>query len=361
MWVLTRYDDVEKVLADTKRFSVQRFASGERSARDRDVASVLHLWTVYRDPPDHTRLRTLLGQSFLPRRLEALRPRVQRVVDDLIDLMAAKRTCDFITDFAFPLPATVIAIMLGVPLDDIPQVKAWSDQIADFIGGARSGKDAAHARGGLLQACGYFQDLARTRRRMPGEDVLTLLLTARDEGQRLSDEEVVANCVLLLFAGHETTTNLLGNGFYHLLVHSEQETLVRRWPELVASAVEEALRYDAPVAGTLRIVREDVGLRGRTLRHGDVVAAMLAAANRDPEHFPRAEDFEVTRNPNRHLAFGYAAHFCLGAGLARLEAQTAFTTLLRRFRRITLVDRTPCWKAQMFFRELVSLPIAVEE
>jgi cytochrome P450 len=360
MWVLTRYDDVERVVADTTRFSVERFAAGA-STRDPTVADVLHHWTVYRDPPDHTRLRSLLGRSFLPRRLDALRPQVQRVVDDLVERMAAKGACDFISDFAFPLPATVIALMLGVPLADIPQVKVWSNQIADFIGGARSGQDAEHARSGLLQACAYFQELARARRRAPGDDVLTLLLGASEEGERLSEDEVVANCVLLLFAGHETTTNLLGNGLHHLLANAEQEALLRRRPELVPSAVEEALRYDAPVAGTLRIVREELTLRGCLLRPGDVVAAMLAAANRDPERFDRPDLFDVTRSPNRHLAFGYGAHFCLGAGLARLEAQTAFATLLRRFRRIVPTESAPRWKAQVFFRELTSLPIVMEE
>jgi cytochrome P450 len=361
MWVLTRYDDVEQVVTDTKRFTVERFAPGNGGGRDRAVADVLHLWTVYRDPPDHTRLRGLLGRSFLPRRLDALRPRIQGVVDQLADDLARRGECDFIAEFAFPLPATVIAILLGVPLPDIPHVKAWSNQIADYIGGARSGDDAAHARAGLLEACAYFRDLARVRRRAPGEDVLTLLLAAGEQGERLSDEEVVANCVLLLFAGHETTTNLLGNGLHHLLAHPEQEALVRRRADLVGSLVEECLRFDAPVAGTLRIATEDVELRGRTIRCRDVVAAMLGAANRDPDRFARPDAFDLTRTPNRHLAFGYATHFCLGAGLARLEAQIAFATLLRRFRRLTALEALPRWKPQVFFRELAALPVAVEE
>jgi hypothetical protein len=360
MWVVTRHADVEHVVTSTHHFSVERFARLHQRPSMAAVAEVLRHWAVYRDPPDHTRLRSLLAHSFTPRRLQALRPSIEAIVARLVDDIGARETVDFVTAFAFPLPATVIATMLGVPLEDTSRVKVWSNQIADFIGGARSGADAEHAKAGLLEACDYFRFLVRLRRKTPADDVLSLLLAAEEQGDRLTEDEVVANCVLLLFAGHETTTNLLANGLLHLLRHPGEEAKLRRHPDLVPAAVEEFLRFDAPVAGTIRIVRSDVTLGDRTLRAGEAVAAMLASANRDPRHFERPDDLDVGRTPNRHLAFGAGIHFCLGASLARLEAQIAFTTLLQRWRRVTILDDVPSWKPQVFFRELERLPIRPE-
>ena len=361
MWVVTRYDDVEHVVTSRKAFSVERFRGLSDRPGMEAVARVLRQWAVYRDPPPHTRLRALLNQGFTPRRLVELRPRIQAIVDELLDRAGAGGTVDFIAAVAFPLPATVIALMLGVPLADLGRIKTWSNQIAAFIGGARSGADAERAGQGLLQASEYFRDLVHARRARPGDDVLGGLLAAEEAGERLTEDEVVANCVLLVFAGHETTTNLLGNGLHHLLRHPAAEAALRAGPALVPSAVEEFLRYDTPVAGTIRIVTEDVELAGRTLRAGDAVAAMLAAANRDPRRFEHADELDVARTPNRHLSFGAGTHFCLGAGLARLEAQATFETLLRRFRHVTLADEAPRWKAQVFFRELESLRVNLAE
>jgi len=360
MWLLLRYGDVEHVITNATAFSVERFRSLEQRPAMAAVARVLRHWTVYRDPPEHTRLRALLARLFTPRRLQGLQPRIQAIVDRLLDHAADRRTTDFIADFAFPLPASVIATMLGVPLNDLDRVRAWSDRIAQFIGGARTGADAENAGRGLIEACEYFRELIRVRDARAGDDVLGVLLAAEEQGDKLTEDEVVANCVLLLFAGHETTTNLLGNGLYHLLRHPAQEAILRARPTLLASAIEEFLRYDAPVAGTIRIVTEDVTLDGRRLRRGQPVAAMLAAANRDPRRFERPDDLDVTRTPNRHLAFGFGTHFCLGASLARLEAQTAFETLLRRFRRVRLLEDAPPWKRQLFFRELQRLPVTLE-
>ena len=360
MWVVTRYDDVEAVVADTARFSVDRFGPLGQGRGAPAVAAMLRRWAVYRDPPEHTRLRALLAQSFTPRRVGALRARIEAVVDALLDAAAPGAEIDFVAAVAFPLPATVIATMLGVPLEDLPRIKRWSNQIADFIGGACSGADADHAQQGLLDAMDYFRGVVHRRRHAPDDDVLTLLLGAEERGDTLDEDEVVANCVLLLFAGHETTTNLLANGLHHLLRHPTALALLRAHAELIPSAVEEFLRYDAPVAGTLRIARTAVVLGGRTIAAGDVVAAMLASANRDPRRFAQPDALDVTRTPNRHLAFGYGAHFCLGAGLARLEAQVAFTTLLRRFARVVPCGPPPSWKPQVFFRELERLPVALE-
>jgi cytochrome P450 len=365
-WVLTRYDDVDFVFNRPVAFSVDRFRKVgeeflERRRDMRDVAAMMRDWAVYRDPPDHTRLRALLAKTFAAQRIEAMRPLIEDLVDHLLDAARERGDIDFIADFAFPLPAQVICLMLGVPAADLPSIKLWSAQIAAYIGGSHRGDDIETAKQGLLQTFAYFRALARARRGRGVETLLDLLLTAEDQGDVLSEDEVVANCVLLLFAGHETTANLLGSGLYRLLSHPDQLALLRANPELVPSAVEEFLRFDPPVSGTLRIASEDCELDGQQIRKGDVVAAMIAAANRDPRRFADPERLDILRMPNRHLTFGYGIHFCLGAPLARLEAQIAFEKLLPRFRRIDVLDETPRWKPQLFFRGLESLLVRVEE
>lgn len=363
MWVVTRYDDVDSILHQPLRYSVDRFRridSRFLSSRPdmRDVANIMRDWAVYRDPPEHTRLRALLNHAFTPRRLESMRPRIQHIVDELLDAIESRAACDFVRDFAFPLPATVISTMLGVPADDVGQIKAWSDQIAAYIGGAQAGKDNIdEAKNGLINTCEYFHRLVCARRSVPADDLLSDLLAAEDRGQMLGDDELVANCVLLLFAGHETTTNLLANGLYHLLRNPQQLARLRCEPELVTSGVEELLRYDTPVAGTIRVTSDDVELRGRKIERGALVAVMLSAANRDPAQFAQPDELDLARSPNRHLSYGHGIHFCLGAGLARMEVQIALTTLLRRFARISLLDESPQWKPQVFFRGLRSLRI----
>jgi cytochrome P450 len=363
-WVLTRFDDVDHVLNHPALYSVDRFRNvGEEFLRRRsdmrDVAVMMRDWAVYRDPPDHTRLRLLLAKSFAAQRIERMRPLVQVLVDRLLDRAAERGRVDFIAEFAFPLPAQVICSMLGVPPDDLPQIKEWSSQIAAYIGGSHRGDDIEIAKQGLRCTFDYFRALVRRRRGQGVDDLLALLLGAEDHGDVLSEDEVVANCVLLLFAGHETTANLLGSGLFRLLSHPAQHAYLRAHPELIPSAVEEFLRYDPPVAGTLRVVTQDTAIRGRPVGRGELVAAMIAAANRDPLQFEAPEELRIDRTPNRHLTFGYGIHFCLGAPLARLEAQIAFDGLLRRFRRIELIEPEPQWKTQLFFRGLTRLDLAL--
>jgi cytochrome P450 len=363
MWVVTRYEDVHRILHDPVRYSSDRFrripsALASRRPDIEDVARVLRDWAVFRDPPDHTRLRGLLNKAFTPRRIETMAPRIQRIVDHLLDAIAERREMDVIADLAFPLPATVIAALLGVPTGDLPRMKTWSDQIAAYVGGAQAGGDTIDEAGrGLAAIVEYFRRLIHTRSG-DGDDLVSLMLAAEDRGEMFTREEVVSNCVLLLFAGHETTTNLLGNGLVHLLRHPQQVELLRADPGLMPAAVEELLRYDPPVAGKIKIAAEDVALHGRDIRNGDLVAIMIAAANRDPHRFERPDTLDVTRESIPHLAFGYGIHFCLGAALARLEAQIALTTLLRRCRELTLLDEAPRWKPQIFFRGLEALPVA---
>jgi cytochrome P450 len=330
--------------------------SGERASA-RAVAAVLRDWLVFRDPPDHTRLRALLQKSFTPRQLEQSRPRIQHTIDALLDRVAARGDMEFIREFAFPLPALVIAILLGAPTDDIESIKEWSDRLAAYIGGSVAADDPmAEAEAGLAQLVDYFRVLTAERAEQPRDDLMSLMLRAEHEGSHLSSDEVVANCVLLLFAGHETTTNLLGNGLHHLLRQPGAIAALRANPAGIPAAVEELLRYDGPVPATLKVATRDLEWRGARIAKGDRVFPFMSSANRDPAQFERADQLDLERHPNRHLAFAFGIHFCLGAPLARLEAKLAFETLLRR-----LPDLTPGearFKPQVFLRGLRALPLS---
>jgi len=313
---------------------------------------------VFRDPPDHTRLRALLQKTFTPRQLEKARPRIQSAVDELIDARIADGAMDFVEAFAFPLPALVIALLLGAPAQDIEAIKRWSDQLASYLGGSLDDEDNfTRARAGVDGLVDYFRRLLREKRRQPTDDLMGLMLRAEHEGRTLGEDEIVSNCILLLFAGHETTTNLLANGLYHLLRHPAQLARLRAEPTLAPSAVEELLRYESPVPASLKIATRDLSFRGVALRRGDPVLPSLAAANRDPRQFPDAERLDLARRPNRHLAFGWGIHFCLGAPLSRLEATLAFRSLLERLPDLALESAEPRWRPWLFFRGLETLPV----
>ncbi len=362
-WTIARYDDVLEVFSRPARFSSDRFRRlAPRYASERPevkaVADVLADWLVFRDPPDHTRLRGLLQKSFTPRHLEKNRDRIQTTIDELLGAAAGRGEMDFIRDFAFPLPALVIALLLGAPTRDIEPIKRWSDRLAAYIGGAVDERDNfSEARAGLASLVDYFGALLRERRRRPGDDLIDLMLRAEHEGEALSEEEVASNCVLLLFAGHETTTNLLGNGLFHLLRNPEQLARLRADPGLLATAVEELLRYDGPVPATAKIATEDVAWHGQRIERGQMVLALMSSANRDPRQFARPDTLDVGRRTNRHLGFGFGIHFCLGAPLARLEAQLAFRTVLRCLPDLELGSPAPRWKPMLFLRGLESLPV----
>jgi len=363
-WAVTRYADVLEIFEQPLRFSSDRFRKiDEKYASRRPavqaVGAILEDWLVFRDPPDHTRLRSLLQKSFTPTQLDNSRVRIQTTVDRLLDLVAARGEMDFIRAVAFPLPATVIAVLLGAPTEDIDLIKQWSDRLAAYLGGAVDGKDNfGEARAGVAQLVDYFVALLRERQRNPRDDLMSLMLRAEHDGERLSREEVVANCVLLLFAGHETTTNLLGNGLFHLLRHPDQTRLLAQHPALTPAAVEEFLRYDGPVPGTIKVATEDIDWHGRTIRRGDMVLPFMSSANRDPRQFPRAELLDIQREPNRNVAFAYGIHFCLGAPLARLEGQLTFETLLRRLPGLAVQSPEPRWKPMIFLRGLESLMVS---
>jgi cytochrome P450 len=364
-WAVSRYDDVLAILQQPIRFSADRFRRLSEEFRSyrpavQDVVRVLQDWLVFRDPPDHTRLRRLLHNTFTPRELERMRPRIQQVVDELLDRIDERPESEFVRDFAFPLPASVIAVMLGCPAQDLDDLKRWSDQLARFIGGHQDALDnAEEARQGAHSLGAYFRALIAERKARPRDDLISLMLAAEENGEMLTPEEVVSNCILLLAAGHETTTNLLSNGLFHLVRHPDQLRRLRAQPALLPSAVDELLRYDGPVPALIKVPTEDVELHGRAIRAGEMVFPLLGAADRDERQFPEPDRLDVSRQPNRHLAFGHGIHFCLGGPLARVEGQIAFGSILRRFERIELREEQPPFMPKIFLRGLERLPLAL--
>jgi cytochrome P450 len=363
-WVLTRYDDVRAALADP-RLSADRLTSFLRhQAGDRPLAEALAelgrslgLWAVFTDPPLHTRLRGLLTDAFTPRAVETLRPTVRALVDALIDGVAAAGRLDLVRDIAAPLPVAVIGDLLGVPRADGPALKRWSDDLATFVGSAVATPDKyERAAASLREMNAYFRALAAERRARPRQDVLSALVAAAGQG-RLADDELVASCTLLLFAGHETTTNLIGNGVLALLRHPDQCERWRRDPTLTATAVEELLRFEGPGQALVRVALDDLVIGGRRIRRGDRLFVMINAANRDPRRFVDPDRLDLGREPNPHLTFGHGRHFCVGAPLARLEAQVALPRLLERLPGLALAASRLEWIDSLIFRGVRALPL----
>src|SRR5262249_13401638 len=352
-WVLSRYDDCVMVLRD-QRFSREGFEGaleavyGSLSQEDRLPRSML-----FRDPPDHTRLRSLVNRAFTPRVIEGLRPRIEQIVDTLLDRAHRSGGMEVIGDLAYPLPVTVISEMLGVPDGDRDEIRQWSADVArslDAIGLPGTEELAMRGRAARSALGEYFRSLIPERRRRPRADLLSQLIAVEEQGDKLSEGELLATCVLLYIAGHETTVNLIGNGLLALLRHPRELARLYAEPGLIPSAVEELLRYDGPVQRTARIAGVDVEIDGRKIDKGAMVVVLVGAANRDSAQFPDPDRLDVARAANRHIAFGFGIHFCLGAPLARLETQIALATLLRRAPRLALATETPEWRDSQVLR-----------
>jgi cytochrome P450 len=358
-WVLTRYDDVVATLRDP-RFAKEPMIAAVAARLGIPPASI-GISMLDRDPPDHTRLRSLASKAFTPRVVEALRPRIQQIVDALLDGVAGAGTMDLIEQFAYPIPVSVICEMLGVPVADHEQFKGWSLDLARGLDSIMLGpesdvaKRSGQAREGLTS---YFRALIAERRTAPRGDLLSALIAAEEAGDKLSEPELLAMCILLLVAGHETTVNLIGNGVLALLRHPDQFRMLRERPELIGTAVEELLRFDGPVQRTARTPTEDVTLGGRTIPKGEIVMPFIGAADRDPAQFRDPERLDITRTENRHVAFGLGIHFCLGAPLARIEGQIAINTLLRRLPKLALAVERPEHRHSLTLRGLVALPVS---
>jgi cytochrome P450 len=364
-WVLTRYDDVREVMLsdalspDRLRPFYARL-QGERRELLAEVMRYLSLWMVFRDPPEHTRLRKLVGSVFTSRAIEGQLPRIDAVVSQLLDRLPTGRPVDWAREVAMPLPAYVILDMLGVPQQAYAEMKGWSDDLRAFVGSSRSDDDRyARARHGAGSMAAFFRQCIAERRAAPGDDFISRMIAARDEQAALSEDELVATCMLVLFAGHETTTHLLGNAVHALLAHPDQFARLQAEPALIDSAVEEFLRYDGPSGAVARVVSRDHQIAGRTLATGDRVFAMANAANRDPRRFDQPQRLDLARQPNRHLTFGFGTHFCLGAPLARLEAQRCLGALVQRFKRLEAGPGQPDWIDSLMMRGLGSLPLVL--
>lgn len=325
-WQVFLYDDVQRVLSDHSAFS-SRMGGGSHA-----IGSSL----IGQDPPLHTRLRALVTQAFTPKAVARMQPRIEDIVRGLLDRALPRGEMDLVADFAYPLPATVIAELLGIPAEDQHRFKAWSDAVV--AGG--QGDGGAGYRQAQQEMAVYFREVVGRRLREPGEDLISGLLAAEVDGRRLDPMELFGFCVLLLVAGHETTTNLLGNAVLCFDEHPEVAERLRAEPGLLPAAVEEVLRYRSPVQVMFRTAAADVRLGGQDLQAGDRVAAWIGSANRDERQFPDAGRFEASRTPNRHLAFGHGIHFCLGAPLARLEARVALGALLQRCRGLRIAAGT---------------------
>ena len=363
-WVLTRYDDVKLAISD-RRFSADRMrpffaqlpvSSQTAYATLRDSIS---RWAVFHDPPEHTRLRGLMNKAFTARAIERLEPRISSLIDGLLDQVVDRGEMDLIADLAYPLPASVILDMLGLPCDDLDRIKVWSDELALFVGSSVNTPDKYQRATDSITAMNeYFRAAIQRRRHTPGDDLLTALLAAQEQGDLLSDDDLVATCVLLVFAGHETTTNLIGNGILALLRYPAELARLRNEPGLMPLAVEELLRFDGPAASVVRIATEEILLHGQTIRPGERVFAMLNAANRDPRQFANPETLDIARKENRHLAFGQGIHFCIGAPLARMEAKLAITAILQRCPNLALQSMPLNWSNSLVLRGVQSLPVS---
>jgi cytochrome P450 len=323
--------------------------------------SVMGGMMLFRDPPDHTRLRSLVNKAFSPVNVEALRPRIMDTARHLLQQTLELREFDLIREFALPLPVIVIGEMLGVPVEDRDLFKSWSLNIARTIDATQSDPAVFAAAALALKEMGeYVQEIIRERQTNPRDDILTSLIRAEEEGDRLNEQELVSTCILLLIAGHETTTNLIGNGFWTLSRHPEALQALRGTPELIDGAVEEMLRFESPVQRTLRFVESPVMLGGKELQRGDAVSILIGAANRDPEVFQNPDTFDILRQQNRHLAFALGIHFCLGAPLARMEGQIAIQHLVTKEMGLRVTNEMPQWRSLSTFRGLESLTVRWE-
>ena len=346
-WALTRYEDVDMVLRDHKRFS-------KDDGSDMEYRSMLH-----HDPPDHTRLRSLVSKAFTPRAVAELHPGIQRIVDELLADLEGKDRFDLIEGFAFPLPVTVIAEMLGVPARDMDRFKDWSNDIALTIEPSLSDEQVRRIQQSSEELIEYFEGIIEQRRCQPQDDMITALLNAEEEGDRLTHEELLATLMLLLVAGNETTRNLIGNGMLALLKNPDQLRRLRDNPDMLDTAINELLRYDSPVQLDGRIVHDDVDIDGRRIRAGQRVLCAIGAANRDPSVFTNPNALDIGRREKSHIAFGRGIHHCLGAPLAILEGRVAFSALLERFPSMNLVSE-PRFREQVVLRGVEELWVEME-
>ena len=359
-WVVTSYEHTQQVLL---HYSADRTPTPEALdkiglAQLTPIAAVMTRQMLFLDPPAHTRLRTLAAQAFSVARVERLAAKIQSVIDELLAGLEGKETIDVITDFAEPLPAIVTAALLGIDVADHPKLKVWSASFAEMLGNFQHNPERSmRVLRSLEDMTEYFRDAIRNHGERDG--LVRDLATAKVDGEQLSEDEVIANIIVTMVGGQETTTNLIGNGVLTLLRNPSALAALRSSPSMMASAVEELLRYEPPSQQTARLAPDDRVLGGKSIRKGQAIIAVMAAANRDPARFPEPDKLDLARQDNRHLSFGWGSHFCFGAHLARLEGRLAFQAFLNCYSKIELTNCSLSWRENLGLRGLISLPVAV--
>jgi pimeloyl-[acyl-carrier protein] synthase len=365
-WVLSHYQDIAAVLLNPEAFSNRGRVTNviQREFPEQfleQIKPLLHHYSrgvINLDPPDHTRMRRLLQKTFLPRTLERLAVEIHRTARELLDAAEARGSVDLIADLAYPLPVTVIAELLGVPRDYREQLKRWSATIMEFQAvPLPTAESILRSQTGIVEMRAYLRGLLDERRAKPRDDLISELLALEVDGDRLAEDELLSTCLTLLVAGHETTTNLIGSALWLLLKHPEQQARLRANPALMGSTIEEVLRFESPLHRVGRTALSDSAVAGVTVRKGETVFLLLASANRDPAQFTRPDEFDIARSPNKHIAFGYGIHFCLGAALARLEAPIALNAFFERWPNARLRADHLDWHSGVM-RGLKSLPVA---
>lgn len=362
-WVVTRYPDVVQVLThfsgDRTPTPAQLSTMGLSSLNP--IAAVMVKQMLFMDPPAHTRLRGLAAFAFTPARVTVLRQHIQQICDRLIDAVVAQGEMELINDLAAPLPAIVTAEMLGVPTADHQQLKSWSADFAEMLGNFQHNPDhTPKVLRAVKEMTAYFRSAVREIRKHPNEGLINSFLTAEVNGDRFTEEEVIANTIVTMVGGQETTTNLIGNGMLTLLRNPTEMQRLRADLSLIPSAVEELLRYESPSQHTARITPEDTVMGGKKILKRQAVIAVMAAANRDPERFPEPDKLDLARKDNRHLAFGWGPHFCFGAPLARVEGQVTFETVLRRLHNVEVKPEPLQWRTNLGLRGLTRLPVTFQ-
>lgn len=358
-WYLTRYEDVAMLLKD-RRFG--RESPGGPNPLSRvprptvRLEELIQQWPVFRDPPAHGRLRAAPGKTFAASEVEMLRPRIQAVTDELIADLRTRGAVEAVADFAFHLPMLVIASILGLPKDDRDLFKRWSLEITRAVNDGTL-EHMRRADSTVQEVHSYFMSIIDVRRAQPQDDLISHLLAGGGESSALSDEEIIANCIFYVWAGHETTKTLIANGILSLLRHPKERLVLQLDTSLITSAVEECLRYESPVQKLGRWTRVPVTICDKTIPEGSFVVGLIGAANRDPEQFSDPDRFDIRRNPNRHLAFGVGPHHCLGASLARLETEIAISTIFKRLPNLALAAQAIEWRSFTAFRSLEALPV----
>jgi cytochrome P450 len=364
VWAVFSHLDCSAIAKDP-RLSVRRtdamlFTLPEsRQGEFKELVRMLGLWMIFIDAPEHTRMRKLMNKGFSQPAAEALRPQVEKIVDRILDRLGDVSQADLVNELAYPMPVRVISELLGVPETMHDAFLRWSAAIAEFNGSPhRTAEHAQNAQQAVLALTDFFRSAVSDRRRNKGSDLISLLIDIKEEGEALTEEELYAQCVMLLFAGHETTRNLIASGIYSLLREPEKMAELRDNPALVRTAVEEFLRFESPIQYTARLTKEAIELCGVRIPKGQTILCMLGAANRDPKQFNDPDTLHLNRLNNQHLAFSAGPHFCIGSQLARLEGQVAILRIIQRFPKMRLAQRAE-WAPNFGFRGLKTLPVVM--